>query len=344
MPIDLRSDTVTLPSPEMRAAMAAAELGDDVYGEDPTVNELEARAADRLGKDSALFVGSGTMGNLLAVMAHTRPGDELICGQRTHTYVAEAGGAARLAGVSTWPIAHERGRLRPADVAAAIHPPDDPHYPRTALLIVEEPHAGWVMPLDDLAAVTATARERHLAVHMDGARLFNAAVALDVPAAEIARHADTVMFCISNGLGAPVGSLLVGPRDVVARARRHRKVVGGAMRQAGVLAAAGLFALDHMVDRLADDHANARALADGLRQLGWRIDRDTVDTNIFFVEPPAGLELQAAVRGLAQDGVLANSPYSGRVMRLVTHYGIEAADVERALTAFERVTRGVLVA
>ena len=203
--IDLRSDTVTLPSPAMRAAMAAAELGDDVYGEDPSVNLLEQRAAARLGKEAGLFVPSGTMGNLLAVMAHTRPGDEIICGQHTHTYIAEGAGAARIAGVSVWPIPHQRGRLHVQDIVSAVHPVDDSHYPRSALVIVEQPHAGWVMPLEDLRTVASAARGHGLAVHMDGARIFNAAVALDVPVAEIAQHADTVMFCVSKGLAAPVG-------------------------------------------------------------------------------------------------------------------------------------------
>jgi threonine aldolase len=340
-PVDLRSDTVTLPSPEMRAAMAAAELGDDVYGEDPSVNQLEATAAARLGKAAAVFVPSGTMGNLIAVLAHTRPGDEVICGRNTHTYIAEAGGASRVGGVSVRPIPHGRGRLDPADVIAAVHP-DDPHYPPSRLLIVEQPHSGWVMPLADLEAVTRAARERDLAVHMDGARLFNAAVALDQPVSELARFADTVMFCVSKGLAAPVGSVLVGPADVIGRARRQRKVLGGAMRQAGVLAAAGLYALDHTVERLADDHANARRLADGLRHLGWQVDRDEVQTNIFFVEPPAHLEAQAAARELKARGVLVNSPYSGRVMRLVTQYGVEAEDIVQALDAFALVSGGLV--
>jgi threonine aldolase len=324
----------------MRAAMAAAELGDDVYGEDPSVNLLEDRAAARLGKEAGLFVPSGTMGNLLAVMAHTRPGDEIICGQHTHTYIAEGAGAARIAGVSVWTIPHDRGRLDVEDIASAIHPADDSHYPRSALLIVEQPHAGWVMPLEDLRMATSTAREHGLAVHMDGARIFNAAIALDMPVAEIAQHADTVMFCISKGLAAPVGSLLIGPATLIGQARRHRKVLGGGMRQAGVLAAAGLFALDHMVDRLVDDHANAAALADGLRELGWRVDREVVQTNIFFVEPPAAVDATRLVETLAAMQVQVTSPYApAGSMRLVTHYGIEANDIARVLEAFDRATR-----
>jgi threonine aldolase len=336
--IDLRSDTVTLPSPEMRAAMAAADLGDDVYGEDPTINALEARAAERLGKAAAVFVPSGTMGNLLAVLSHTSPGDEFICGRSTHTYVAEGAGAARIGGVSTWAIAQERGVLNPEDIHSAVHPATDPHYPHSALLIIEEPHNGWVVPLEAVAAASGAAREHGLAVHMDGARIFNAAVALGVPPAEIAQYADSVMFCFSKGLAAPVGSILVGSEEVIARARRHRKMVGGSMRQAGVLAAAALYALDHMVERLADDHANARKLADGLGHLGWSIDRTEIQTNIFFVEPPDRLDVRRAVDGLESQGVRVSSPYNGRTMRLVTHYGIESDEIDLALEAFSRVS------
>jgi threonine aldolase len=335
--IDLRSDTVTLPSPEMRAAMLAADLGDDVYSEDPTVNALEALAAERLGKAASVFVPTGTMGNLLAVLSHTSPGDEFICGRSTHTYIAEGAGAARIGGVSTWPIPQERGVLRPDDIHAAVHPATDPHYPRTTLLIVEEPHNGWVVPVFDVAAATGAAREHGLSVHMDGARIFNAAVALGVPPSELAQYADSVMFCFSKGLAAPVGSILVGSDEVIARARRHRKMVGGGMRQAGVLAAAALYALDHMVERLADDHANARKLADGLRHLGWSIDRTEVQTNIFFVEPPARVDAAQMTEKLEAQGVRANSPYNGRTIRLVTHYGIESNDVDLALEAFSRV-------
>jgi threonine aldolase len=337
--IDLRSDTVTLPSPEMLQAMTAAELGDDVYGEDPTVNAFEARAAAMLGKEAAVFVPSGTMGNLLATLTHTRPGDEVICGQYAHTYVAEAAGAARLAGVSTWVVPQDGASIRAEDVAAGIHPDDDEHYPRTALVWVEQPSRGWTMPLETLSAVSAVARKHGLAIHMDGARIFNAAVALDVAAADIADHVDSVMFCISKGLGAPVGSVLVGSGEFIARAHRNRKVVGGAMRQAGVLAAAGLYALEHMVDRLADDHRHAALLADGLLRLGWSIDRQRVETNIFFASPPPGVPLDGIGRQLAEQRVLINSPYGGEAwLRLVTHYGIAEDDIERALEAFAAIS------
>ncbi|HEX5501966.1 MAG TPA: low-specificity L-threonine aldolase [Thermomicrobiales bacterium] len=341
--IDFRSDTVTLPSPEMLTAIAAAPLGDDVYGEDPTVRALEERAAELLGKEAAVYVTSGTMGNLLATMTHTRPGDEIICGRGAHVYRAEAGGYARISGAAIYTVPQHRAGLDPADIAAGIHP-DDPHNPRTALIWVEQPHSGWVMPLDNLAAIRALAREHGLPVHMDGARIFNAAVALGVPAAEIAGYADSVMFCVSKGLAAPVGSLLVGTSEFVARARRNRKVLGGGMRQVGVIAAGGLYALDHTVERLAEDHANARALADGLRALGWTVDREVVETNIIFVQPPAGLAPREVAAALAERAVKVSSPYSGRTMRLVTHYGIDAADIARALDAFRAVTEGVGVA
>jgi threonine aldolase len=338
--IDLRSDTVTLPPPAMRQAMSAAPLGDDGFGEDPTVNALEERAAEVLGKEAAVFVPTGTMGNLLAAMTHMRSGDEMICGRGAHTFAAEGAGAARFAGVSSWLIPQRGARIEPSDIAAAIRP-DRPTCPRSAVLWVEQPHNGWVMPLDNLAEAASVARTHRLAVHMDGARIFNASVSLGTPADQIARYADTVMFCISKGLSAPVGSLLVGPRDFIARARRHRRAVGGGMRQAGVIAAAGLFALDHMIARLADDHQHARRLAKGLRELGWQIDRDTPETNIFFVEPPAGIPAGELPARLQERGVLIFVPTGSRSIRIVTHYGVEAGDVDRALDAFAAVTEAV---
>ncbi len=335
--IDLRSDTVTLPSREMLDAMSRAPLGDDVFGDDPTVLALEAHAARMLGKEAALFVPSGTMGNLLATMTHTQPGDELICGPAMHTFSSEASGAARIAGVSTRLVPQREARVSPADVVAAIRA-DDPHYPRTALVWVEQPHAGWIMPMENLAAVATAAHEHGLPVHMDGARIFNAAVALRIPAQDIARHADTVMFCVSKGLAAPVGSLLVGPAAFIARARRNRKVLGGGMRQAGVIAAAGLYALDHMVDRLEEDHDTARRLAEGLRSLGWRIDRDATETNIFVAEPPAGASKDNLPPRLGAHGVRVHWPAGSPGVRLVTHYGIEMSDIERAIEVFALVS------
>ncbi len=339
MDIDLRSDTVTLPPPGMREAMSRAALGDDVFGEDPTVRALEARVADLLGKDAALFVPSGTMGNLLASMTHLLPGDEIICGASMHVYSAEAGGAARLAGASTRVVPQDRGRMSPDDIRHAVRA-DDAHCPRTRLLWMEMPQHGWVVPIDDLIAAADAARSRALAVHLDGARLLNAQVALGVPVRTIAAVADTVMMCFSKGLAAPVGSVLAGSGAFIHRARRNRKVVGGGMRQAGVLAAAGLFALDHMVERLADDHANAQALAAGLRRLGWRLDRDVPETNIFGAAPPDGVAAGALATELAARGVRILLPREGADIRFVTHYGIEPRDVERALAIMaEAMTR-----
>ncbi len=334
--IDLRSDTVTLPSPEMRRFMHEAELGDDVYGEDPTVNALQERAAEALGKEAALYVASGTMGNLVAHMAWCRAGEEVICGQSAHTFNSEAANSARVAGVQLRTIAQKGASLDLAAIERGIRP-DDPHYPRTALIWVEQPCNGWVMPLEELAAISALAHSRGIPVHMDGARIFNAATALGVPADEIARHVDSVMFCVSKGLAAPVGSLVVGSREFIERASRARKVVGGAMRQAGVIAAGGLYALNQTADRLVEDHDNARRLADGLRRLpGVAIDREVVQTNIFFIRlsPPAPSAAELSAR-LRERGVLCGAARDGSpIIRLVTHYGIERADVDRALEAF----------
>jgi threonine aldolase len=327
--IDLRSDTVTLPPPAMREAIARAELGDDVFGEDPTCALLETRVAVLLGKEAALFVPSGTMGNLLATLTHARPGDEIICAPEMHTFSHEAGGAARLGGVSSWLVPQRQGRVDPADIEAAIRP-DDPHCPRTALVWIEQPYLGWIVPPAHVEALAAVARAHGLPLHMDGARLFNAAVALGVPVATLARPADTIMVCLSKGLSAPVGSLLAGPASCIARARRTRKVLGGGMRQVGVLAAAGLYAIDHMIERLADDHRHARRLAEGLRRLGWTTDRDVPETNIFCADPPAALHTPDLGDRLAANGIRIFWP-DHPMPRLVTHYGIDEADIDRVL-------------
>lgn len=340
--IDLRSDTVTLPSAEMRAAMAMAEVGDDVYGEDPSINRLEELAAQRVGKAAAMFVPTGTMGNLCAHMAHTRPGQELICGALCHTFLAEAGGAARLAGLSIRTIPQTRAELDPAMVEAAIRG-DDIHYPPTGLIWVEQPSRGYVMPLENLASLAAVARRHGLPLHIDGARLFHAAVALGVPAAEIAAHGDSVMFCVSKGLAAPVGSLLAGDADFIARARVARKILGGSMRQAGIVAAGGIYALETMVERLQEDHDNARRLAEGLGALpGITLDRDVVETNIFFIDldegAPAPRDLAAQLR---EAGVLVSPPLgASRRIRLVTHYGITAEDIDYVVAVTARILNG----
>lgn len=327
--IDLRSDTVTLPTPAMRQAMAQAELGDDVYGEDPTVNQLEALAAERLGKEATLFVSSGTQGNLLAVMTHCGRGDEYIVGQDAHTYKYEAGGAAVLGSIQPQPLEFEAdGTLDLRQVAAAIKP-DDYHFARTRLLCLENTQAGKVLPLAYLAEAGAFVKEHHLALHLDGARVFNAAVKLGVDVRDITQHVDTVSCCLSKGLAAPVGSVLCGPADFIKSARRWRKMVGGGMRQAGVLAAAGVLALTEMVDRLTDDHTNARRLAEGLAVLpGFRVNLAVVQTNMLFFELAETLVGRfgpfMAERGI----IIGDGPGS---IRAVTHYGIEAEDIEAVI-------------
>lgn len=314
----------------MRAAMAAAEVGDDVYGEEPTVNRLEALAAGMIGTEAALFVASGTQSNLLAIMAHCGRGDEYIAGQTAHCYRYEGGGAAVLGGVQPQPVEVEPdGTLDLAKVAAAIKPLD-PHFARTKLLCLENTQAGRVLSLDYLARAGSLARERGLALHLDGARLFNAAVALAVEAREIAGHFDSVSVCLSKGLGAPVGSLLCGSRGLVAEARRWRKVLGGGMRQAGILAAAGIIALTENVARLADDHANARRLAEGLAAIdGLAVDPAEVRTNmVFLCLPPERAESLAAF--LREREILIAGRES---IRLVTHVDVTAADIDRVVAA-----------
>ena len=324
--VDLRSDTVTQPTEGMRAAMFAAPLGDDVFGDDPTVNALQERVASMLGKEAALFVPSGTQSNLVAIMSHCQRGDEYIVGQMAHTYRWEGGGAAVLGSVQPQPLAHQSdGTLALADIEAAIKP-DDAHFARTRLLTLENTLGGKVLPMAYGEAATALARERGLATHLDGARLFNAAVKLGVPARAITQHFDTVSVCFSKGLGAPVGSALVGPRELIQRAHRWRKMLGGGMRQAGVLAAAALHALDHHVDRLTDDHANARALAEGLQGLSG-VTVQPPQTNILFVDL-APEKATGVVDRLRAAGVLCTGLYR---LRFVTHLDVSAADVQSAL-------------
>jgi threonine aldolase len=340
-PIDLRSDTVTLPSEAMRAAMARAEVGDDVYGEDPTVNRLEAMLAEQLGKEAALYVATGTQSNLIGLMAHCERGDEYIVGQQAHTYKYEGGGAAVLGSIQPQPLENEPDGSLDLDRVAAAIKPVDPHFARTRLLALENTIGGKVLPLDYLARAEALARSRGLALHLDGARLFNAVVKLGVPASRIARHFDTVSVCLSKGLGAPVGSVLVGPAALMERARRWRKVLGGGMRQAGLMAAAGIYALEHNVQRLADDHANASALAEALQGIpGVRVDLGAVQTNMVFMQ--LAPEQAAALRDwLAERGMRINA---GAVVRLVTHLDLDAAGVAAFADAvrayFERAPKG----
>jgi threonine aldolase len=338
--VDLRSDTLTVPTPEMRRAMAEAEVGDDVWGEDPTVQRLEARAADRFGKAAGLFVASGTMGNQVAVLAHTQPGQEVIAEADSHMLNLEVGGIARLALCQTLPLPTERGLPDPGAVRRAIRP-SNIHIPTTGLLALENTHnlkGGTAFTPEEIGAAAVVAQERGVPVHLDGARIFNACVALGRDARQYGAVVDTVQFCLSKGLGAPVGSLLVGPEAFIARARRMRKLLGGGMRQVGVLAAAGLVALDTMVDRLADDHRNARRLAEGLRGLpGLRVDLARVQTNIviFEVDRPGGTTLLVEGCRARKVKIHAVGP---TVIRCVTHKDVDADDVERALAAVREIT------
>lgn len=328
--IDLRSDTVTTPTAAMRAAMAQAPVGDDVYGEDPTVNRLEALAAELTGCAAALFTASGTQANLLAIMGHCGRGDEYIAGATAHCYRFEGGGAAVLGSVQPQPVEFEPdGTLDLAKVARAVKP-DDPHFARTRLLCLENTQAGKVLPLEYVAQARAFTDERGLLLHMDGARVCNAAVNLGVPVREITRHCDSVSVCLSKGLGAPVGSLLCGSREFIAAARRWRKVLGGGMRQAGILAAAGIVALTSHMERLAEDHANARRLAVGLAEIGeLGVDPAAVETNMVFLRLDGERSAALAVH-LRERGILI----AGRdAIRLVTHLDVTADDVERVVTA-----------
>ena len=337
-PIDLRSDTVTLPTAEMMRAMATAELGDDVYGEDPTVRRLEEIAAARVGKEAALFVPTGTMGNAVAALTHTRRGQEVIVGADTHVYEAEVGGLAVISGLLARPLPCRQGHLDPGEVEAVIRP-EDVHYARTGLLCLEDPHnaaGGMVTPPAMVAELAAVAHGHGVPVHLDGARLFNAAVALGVEAAELTEAVDSVMFCVSKGLGAPVGSLLAGREEFIAEARRNRKLLGGGMRQVGVLAAAGIVALETMVERLAEDHRNARVLAEGLAGLpGLVVDRDSVQTNMVYADTAPGAA-EEFVAGLRAAGVLINAVGPSRV-RFVTHKDVDRAGIDRALTVAREV-------
>ena len=334
-PIDLRSDTVTRPTPAMRQAMAAAEVGDDVYGEDPTLNALEAAAATRLGKEAALFVASGTMANLVALLTHCTPGDEVLLGDQAHILRAEVGGAARLGGLLLTNLPNRpNGGLDPDQVRSAARNANI-HHPPTTLLALENTHnfcGGAVLSLDETDTLTAIARERALRTHCDGARIFNAQVASGVPAARLAAPFDSVGFCLSKGLACPVGSLLCGSAVFIARARKVRKMLGGGLRQAGILAAAGLVALDTMVDRLADDHRNARRLAAGLAELGYPLQPQSVQTNIIVVPVP---DAPAFRQRLAQRGVLATI-LSATTARLVTHAGVTDQDIDESLNRIAR--------
>ncbi|QFI54333.1 low-specificity L-threonine aldolase [Aeromonas simiae] len=327
--IDLRSDTVTQPSDDMRQVMLHAQVGDDVYGEDPCVNRLEAFIADLLGKEAALFVPSGTMSNLLGVMSHCQRGEAALVGDHAHIYRYEAGGSAVLGSVVLNAIPMQADGILPLSALQAAVAPDDAHFAQARLVCLENSHNGRVLPLDYLAEVSLWARGAGLAMHLDGARLFNAAVASGVPARDIAAHFDSISVCLSKGLGAPVGSLLVGSRALIVRARRLRKMLGGGMRQAGVLAAAGQFALEHHVERLADDHRRTARLAEGLGALPG-IEVASAETNMLFLTI-AGRDLAEVTQFMKERGILC-SGYG--MLRLVTHLQVSDDDVEEVIDAF----------
>lgn len=328
--IDLRSDTVTKPTPAMRTAMAEAEVGDDVYGEDPTVNRLETLAAGKLGFAAAMYVSSGTQSNLLAIMSHCERGDEYIVGQNAHTYKYEGGGAAILGSIQPQPLDFEADGTLDLDAVVSVIKPDDFHFARTRLFCLENTQGGKVLPLAYIEQAAALAREHNLSFHLDGARVFNAAVKLNVPVSAISQHFDSVSICLSKGLGAPVGSVLCGSEELIKKARRWRKVVGGGMRQVGMLAAAGIMALEDHVDRLADDHANAQKLAQGLAQI-YELDFDpeTVETNMLFINMDAQ-QAQALAEFLAERNILIKGAAS---MRWVMHLDISSEDVDTILAA-----------
>jgi threonine aldolase len=335
---DFRSDTVTRPSPGMRKAMAEAEVGDDVFGDDPSVKRLEATLAERLGKPAAAFMTSGTQSNLLALMAHCGRGEGYIAGIDAHCYAHEQGGAAWIGSLQPQPIAYQQdGTMALADIAAAVHSGDDPHVAETRLLTIENTLGGRVMPLSWMAEATELARAHGLGTHLDGARVFNASVAGNVDVLEIAKPFDTVSVCLSKGLGAPIGTVLAGETALIAKARRLRKAVGGGLRQSGILAAAGLYALEHNVARLAEDHANARRLAEGFGKIpGLSVE---FATNIVWVtivpEKAAAFSDFVAAEGF---GVTGGYPGASGVtrQRWVTHLDVDAAAVERAIAAAER--------
>jgi threonine aldolase len=342
--VDLRSDTVTLPTDEMLEAIRTAELGDDVYGEDPTVNRLEELAAKKMGKEAALLTTSGTQANLVSVMSQTKRGDEVVLEADAHLYYYEVGAFSVLGGLVPRLVAGHMGVMTPQDLEAVLRPPNI-HFPPTSLICIENTHnraGGTVWSPPQIKALCDFAKTRGLNVHMDGARIFNAAVAQNIDVRELTRHVDSLMFCLSKGLSAPVGSLVVGSRELVNRARRYRKMLGGGMRQAGIIAAPGIIAIEKMVDRLKNDHENAKLLARGLSEIdGISLDLDRVQTNIVPYDV-SGLGIGASewIARMRDLGVKAGAVEAGRV-RMVTHRGIEKEDIEYALEVAEKVARQI---
>ncbi len=336
--IDLRSDTVTKPTPEMRLAMSRAEVGDDVFGEDPTVNILQEKVADLLDKEEALLVTSGTQGNQVSILTHCRPGSEAIVEQDSHIFLNEAGAAAALAGVQLYPVSGERGALTAKKVMAAIREEED-HHPSTALICLENTHnfaGGAVISLERMREIYRLGREQGIPLHLDGARLFNAAVASGTAVKEYARASTTVMICLSKGLAAPIGSVIAGPRKWIRDARRWRKRLGGGMRQAGIIAAAGLIALDTMVERLVEDHALAKFLAEQLAEIpGVELDPSTVETNMVIITLKKILPAEFAEK-MGKRGVLILK-INSRQVRFVTHKDVSRAEVEQAVAAARQI-------
>jgi threonine aldolase len=343
-PIDLRSDTVTRPSLGMREAMATADVGDDVYGDDPTVNRLEERIADMLGKEAAVYVPSGTMSNQIGLRVHCQPGDEFLCETNCHILWYEQGAYAQLFGIAAQPVEGEHGVLRVEQLMNSIRP-DNLHCVRTRLVCLENTHnrgAGRVQPYDSVVEICGWAADNGLARHLDGARLFNAVVATGIPASDWAGHFDTVSVCFSKGLGAPVGSALCGPGDLIRQARRHRKALGGAMRQAGVIAAGALYALEHNIERLAEDHQHAQIIAEAIRHSpGLRLDPDYIDTNIviFEVDPEFGTAAAFCAR-LRDQGVWMNATATQRV-RAVTHLDVSRDQAQHAAKVLQQTAAEV---
>ncbi len=338
----MRSDTVTLPTDEMREAMNNAEVGDDVYQEDPTVNQLEELAANKAGKEAALFVPSGTMGNLIAVLTHCQRGDEVIVEMDSHIYYYEVGGMSAVAGVIPRLIIGNKGIPDPQDIKMALRD-ENLHYPKTTLICLENTHnraGGTITPPEVIEEICRLAHQQNIQVHLDGARIFNAAIALNIQPALLTKNVDSLMFCLSKGLSAPVGSILAGSKEFIQRARKNRKMLGGGMRQAGILAAAGIIALEQMMERLKEDHKNARILGEGLANIsGIKVDLETVQTNmVYFDLQESGMDTYQFLPKLAKYNILG-LPRPPTKVRLVTHYGISEEDIYATIKAIKEIVR-----
>jgi threonine aldolase len=338
--VDLRSDTLTKPTAEMRKVISNANVGDDVFAEDPTVNELQKKVAELLGKEAALFVPSGTMGNQIAINCHTQPGDEVICEVNSHAFNYESGAPAVLSGVQMFPITGDNGAFTSDQVSSVIRPPDH-HFPHSGLIVIENTHnraGGTIFPLSEIKSIYNIAKANDLSMHMDGARLWNAHIATGIPLAEYAQYFDTVSVCLSKGLGAPVGSVLVGSAEIMDRAHRYRKIYGGGMRQAGVLAAAGLYAIDNNLKRLAIDHARAKQLANTLDSFnGVSVNLDTTETNIVIAEFDTSIfNVENVHQTLIKNGILG-IPFSHTKIRFVTHLDLTDDDIDIANSVFKQI-------